>query len=135
MNLHHLLLLLLATSALAQLRSSTWYSVIHIGPQFKIVEGKNVDESLAWGIYHDDTSVDGWGKLSLYSNTFSNPKVAMAAGFLEGALQGKYIGFVTFMIILSTKSTIMIKSSSPKSPHPRLLTSSTNNTSLQWNRL
>lgn len=65
--------------------SFKWYSIVEQENKYEVVEGKNIEGSLAWGYYADETYKDGWGKLTLEANSFKTNKEAFAAGFLEGA--------------------------------------------------
>jgi hypothetical protein len=71
--------------------SGEFYSVIKRGQDFTIVPGREVANSLAWGVYDDGVYSDGWGKLSLYTHSFQSEDEAYAAGYLEAALTATYI--------------------------------------------
>jgi hypothetical protein len=51
--------------------SGKFYSIVKDeNDTFAILEGKQVPGSLAWGVFLDELHKDGWGKLSLYTNSF-----------------------------------------------------------------
>jgi hypothetical protein len=54
--------------------------------EFRLVKGKMRPDSLAWGSYQDEIFKDGWGKLTIHTNSFKHPDEAYAAGYLEGSL-------------------------------------------------
>jgi len=64
--------------------SHIWYSLTS---DFKVVPGKNVNGSIAWGYFDDDLFIDGWGKLSIETVSNVDDTTAFtAAGYLEGYL-------------------------------------------------
>lgn len=108
----NLIIILAIVSLTWGLKSNTWHSVVRQDEKFVVVEGKQVQGSLAWGIYVDDNYNDGWGKITLHTNAFKHQDEAYAAGFLEGSMQTKYISFVHHIHnINSIKLTSMIRSS------------------------
>lgn len=99
--MRHLILFGLLATCLC-LESSKWYSVVKTDDHYTVLLGKNVEGSLAWGYYADDIHKDGWGKLTLESNSFKTNEEAFAAGYLEGALQVDYIHYVLLLWYGST---------------------------------
>ncbi|EFA83013.1 phospholipase B-like protein [Heterostelium album PN500] len=67
-----------------------WYSLTS---DFKVIPGKDVNDSLAWGWFKDELFLDGWGKLAVETrSSVSDESIAFkAAGYLEGYLTWKYI--------------------------------------------
>lgn len=80
------IILIILIASCYSLDSFKWYSVILDEQIYKVVEGKKIDGSLAWGYYAEEIHKDGWGKLTLETNSFQRNEEAYAAGYLEGAL-------------------------------------------------
>ncbi|GIQ84377.1 phospholipase B-like protein, partial [Kipferlia bialata] len=96
-----LVVCLVALAAYAEAKMACAYKQ---GDEWKIAEGVVTNEAVAFAMYSDTTTEDGWSSLELHTEgEFSNSDQAYAAGLVEGYLTAYRIG----QTYLNTKTDMM----------------------------